>query len=197
MRAFLFAAFVALSAVLVACGGSDESSPFPADTTGQQASSGEREQLDFQLFVSGALQDTLQGNASFGTVVNTNTGNHHFVIEMTVEDDPGSAVYVTHADTTVPGQGSYDLVSTSDSTAQGELAVTWRSGMRRNVSASSGTLTLETSSDTLVAGSMEATLRGVIAESGGIQATEAGTEEVQINGEFRAERGTVGYIGFE
>lgn len=184
--------FLALVVGLGACG---EDRPARTDTTAQDAD--DPASTEYVVRISGAEQDTLRDGASFGTIMNTKTKERHFVIEMRTPSGFTGGLYFLRGDTLRPEAGTYDLVSAADSVSHDEkrLSLVYRSGARRNLTSTSGTLTIETSSDSLIAGQFEATLRGRVAENVAARSKEeAGQQEVQAQGHFRARRGKVGYM---
>ena len=182
-----------------ACTPGGETEPaVPPDSLAQSEEAPD-DQHAYEVFIEGALQDTLRGEAAFGIVVNSNSGRRSFVIELRTASSLSGGLYLVRQDTLVPEQGTYELANVSDTTSRppGQFALIYREGMRRALSSYQGTLEITQSSDSLLVGSLDAELRGRIKEEANIAAGEDrqdGTEQVQLWGEFRAESGEVGYL---
>ena len=157
------------------------------------------DQHAYEVFMEGALQDTLRGEAAFGVVVNSNSEQRSLVIELRTESSLSGGLYLVRQDTLIPEQGTYELANVSDTTTRqpDQFALIYREGMRRVLSSQQGTLEITQSSDSLLVGTLDAELRGLVRENVSIAAGEGvqnGTDQVQLWGEFRAEAGEVGYL---
>lgn len=175
--------------------GQGEAADTVAGSSSEQAVQG-----DYEVFLEGDVQDTLRGRASYGVVVNSNTGRRSLVIELRTASNLAGGMYVMRGDTTRPDPGEYELTNAAD-TAEGlgeQFAVIYREGMRRRLSSTGGTLTIDEASDTLLTGSFEAEMTGYVKEDASIAGGEEPEGEdahtVHAEGTFRADRGSVGYL---
>ena len=187
-----------LSMVSACTSGSENDPAVPPDSLAQSEEASV-DQHAYEVFMEGALQDTLQGEAAFGIVVNSNSRQRSFVIELRTASSLSGGLYLVRQDTLIPEQGTYELANVSDTTTRpsDQFALIYRQGMRRALSSYQGTLEITKSSDSLLVGSLDAELRGLVKEEANVAAGEDmqdGTEQVQLWGEFRAESGEVGYL---
>lgn len=186
---------------LTACGsGQDGAGQGQAEDTLAGSSSEQSVQNEYEVLLEGDIRDTLSGTASYGVVVNSKTGRRSLVIELRTATNLTGGMYVMRGDTTSPEPGEYELTNAAD-TAGGlgeQFAVIYREGMRRRLSSTGGTLTIEEASDTLLAGSFEAEMTGYVKEDASIAGGEEPEGEdahmVRAEGAFRADRGSVGYL---
>jgi hypothetical protein len=208
--ALLLAAPAALLLLLLlataACGsGGEMSGPAAAaDTvdaaqdTAAAAEEDEGPEYAYQMYTRGTLVDTLSGNARFGKIFDPATRRRQWIVSLRSGRDVTSGVYLARPDTSLPDPGTYQIVKRrpvgrADSIrAAGKNAFTmiYRAGMRRSFHSQSGTLELTTVTDTLIEGTLEATLDGSAALPG--QPPQEGT--LTVRGDFRAEKRTVGFV---
>lgn len=184
---------------LAACGGNDLPQGQAADTLSTSGEDQEaQEEHPYRAVLTGALQDTLSGDAAFGVVVDSETGQRSFIIEMQTPGDLGGSLYLVRRDTVRPQTGTFELVSAADTAkANNRFALVYREGMRRRLTSSQGQLEITRASDSLLVGTFQAEMRGRIKERGaqtGGDDQEADTERVHISGDFRAEQGAIGYL---
>jgi hypothetical protein len=179
---------VLMLVLCAACGTAEEEAEGgPAEEAGQE------EEEDYQVFLGNALADTLQGDAQFGLVVHTETGEETFVIELVTGYDFAGGFFVARGGNQKPAPGTYPLTALSDSVKgvpAGQYVVIYRQGMLRDLVSRAGTVTFSTVSDTLIEGTLDATLHGFLTSSRG-WLTDA---EVRARGQFRARPGAPGYI---
>ncbi len=147
----------------------------------------------YRAFLTGAVTDTLRGNAWFGNVVNPETGKDQTVIKLQTGIEFTGGIFITRGDAEPLQAGRYSLADVSESqgaATDGAFVILYREGLSRKLASVSGNLLLETISDTLIQGSFEANLSGLISIGGRSPARG----EVRARGEFSARAGTVGYI---
>ena len=173
--------------------------PAGADSTAVASAEQEADEtIDYEVFLSGAITDTLRGNAVFNTVWNPHTGKKRLVIQLETGAGPGAGMYITQDDTTMPSTGTYTLVPQDDSTdvQEGRLAISYRQGMLRVLTSRAGSLTIEEVTDSIIAGRFEAEFWGQVVRvdrSPGVLPYR-GPQAVDARGSFVAERGRIGYI---
>ena len=181
-----------------ACGSGGEVGEAPAADTTATPEEDDGPEFRYELVMRGMLRDTLRGYAEFGVVFDPVTRREQWVLSMRSGSDVTSGVYLARPDTTRPQAGTHQIVSrrplgAADSMrAQGTNTFTmiYRAGMRRSFHSGSGTLELATANDTLLEGTIQATLQGTASPPG--QPPREGT--ITLEGEFRAEKGTVGFM---
>ena len=143
----------------------------------------------YEAFLFGTVTDTLRGNARFGDVLIQDTGAVVSVIVLEARGGFGGGIYITRGDTVMPQVGTYDLADAAQVEAPeppGQFVMRYQQGLQRQLASSGGRLTLETVSDTLIEGSFNATLRGLVSGQSVV--------DVRAQGTFSAEPGSVGYI---
>lgn len=188
MRALLLPATALL--MLVGC---ESGEPTGMASGGEDAEDAEQTSEAYQVVLGNAISDTLRGGAGFGLVFDQTTRKKHFVIRLSTGFDFAGGFVMARPDTTLPEPGQYELRTQADSLAGVEddsFLLFYREGMIRNLTATSGSLTLSTVTDTLIVGRFDATLRGMVA---GME-READAVEVHAVGEFRANPDLDGYI---
>jgi hypothetical protein len=180
-----------------ACGsGGEMGTSTPADTTASEEDDGP--EYPYEIIVQGMLRDTLRGRAEFGRIFDPGTGRQKWVLSMRAGGDVTSGIYLARPDTGRPQTGTFDIigrapVGESDTLrANGADAFTlvYRAGMRRSFHSESGTVEFTTATDTLVEGTFQATLEGSASLPG--QPPRSGI--VTLQGEFRADKATVGFM---
>ncbi len=184
---------VLLAAVLLAgaaaCASEAGRPGAPADASAGVAEDAAR--YDYEAVFSGALTDTLQGQADFGTVVASDVRQERFVIVLKSRDDPLGGLVFSRPDAARPAPGTYALSAEAGAARRASgFRLTYREGMRRTLHATAGTLTLRVVRDTLIEGSFRADLEGTVARPG--QAPRQSLADVR--GSFRAESGSVGFL---
>ena len=156
------------------------------------------ETIDYQVYLSGAIQDTVQGNATFNTTWNPHSNTRKFLIHLMVGTGPGSGIYITQDDTARPTPGTYSLVKQSDTTEVQEnaFAISYRDGLLRVLTSRDGQLVIESVSDTSISGHFDAELWGEVVKvnRGPGELPFPGPQQVNARGEFTAERGNIGYM---
>lgn len=167
------------------------------ESTGEQPGpfesvSGGESSDEFRVVLANALSDTLSGRADFGVVVEPQSGKYYLVIRLAAGFDFAGGIVFARGDTTLPRAGEYQLFPRPDSGAIGDHSFTlfYREGMQRNFEVESGTLVLDSVTDTLIVGRFDALLRGTF---GGMERPNAGAE-VHAVGRFRAENTLNGYV---
>lgn len=179
---------ITLVVLVSACGTEDR----PAETAAT-ADEPQREETTaaYEVVLANAISDTLTGSASFGRVRDPHEEHLQLVIRLRSSFDFAGGVIITRISPDLPEEGTYDLTADSAKYAAGEqFVIIYREGMLRDLRSTSGSLTLSTVTDTLIAGEFDAMLRGYISE--GSRDIQAG--EVHAIGRFRAVRGMSGYV---
>ena len=183
-----------LPLLLLACSTADEEeAPVPGDSLAQEAAA--PAEVDYEVFLVGSMPDTLRGQAHFGDVVDARTGQTLRVVRLEIGFDFGGGFFLTRGDARFPPPGRYPVEpfppdSLRDQMVPQGFSARYRRGLQVNLRATGGTLTLETVTDTLVAGNFEIDLAGLIALPGG--SPRQGT--VRALGRFEAENTGAGYI---
>ncbi|HEX7071204.1 MAG TPA: hypothetical protein VF190_10375 [Rhodothermales bacterium] len=191
IRAIHLLAVSLLSLLIAACGSADEA----ARDTNQGVGDAEEEQSDaYRVILAGAATDTLSGGAVYGFVYNPRTGSEQFVVKLATGVDFVGGVFVARGNNQLPEERTYQLANVAeqpDSALGDRFMIAYQEGLVRQLDSRDGSVTFTHVSDTLIAGTIEATLRGLIAPGGGGQLRE---DEVHLSGRFEAERGIVGFI---
>lgn len=170
-------------------GAAPEEELAPSDTT----AAGVQEDFPYEVVLYGVSPDTLRGEAAFGRVLERNSGREEFIIELEAGGGFAGGLYITRGDTVRPEVGTYQLADAAqrDSTlGPGRYVLFLQEGLMRQMASSGGQLTFDIVTDTLIAGSFDATLRGVTSEGG----TAPSESEIRARGTFRAVSENVGYI---
>ena len=186
-RLFAWCAFC-LTFVVGACGGED-----PSAVSGSGAENEEQEEssAEYRVVLANAVSDTLSGNATFGVVLHPERNARQLVIRLRSTFDFAGGVVISRRSMELPEEGTYDLTADSAAYAAGDqFRIIYREGMLRDLRSYSGTLTIESSSDTLITGSFDAMMRGYVSEG----ALELRSAEVHAVGRFEAEQGMAGYV---
>ena len=186
-RQLVWGAFC-LAVIVGACGGED-----PAAVSGSGAENEEQEEssAEYQVVLANAVSDTLSGSATFGAVLHPGRNARQLVIRLRSSYDFAGGVVITRRGTALPEEGTYDLTADSAAYAAGDqFIIIYREGMLRDLRSVSGTLTIESASDTLIAGSFDAMMRGYVSEG----ALELLSADVHAVGRFEAEQGMAGYV---
>jgi hypothetical protein len=145
----------------------------------------------YTLRITGLVQDTLDGEAIFGTVLNVETGEVQLVVSMREGTGFAGGVYLVRADTTLPEAGTYRFDDRSGETGEaGGFSLVYRLGLVREFRAYGGAIELTNVTEDLIEGRINARLRGVAYFEG--RRPEEG--EITIAGSFSAARGGVGFI---
>jgi hypothetical protein len=146
----------------------------------------------FRILLGNAITDTLQGRASFGVVVDPETGNEFFIITMRTGLGFAGGFFISRVGTDPPQPGQYELLAPADSAEAATTAfrIAYREGMLRHMVATSGRLTFTTVRDTLIEGNFDATLHGQLSDRG----RQLQQAEVHARGRFAARPGAPGYI---
>jgi hypothetical protein len=153
---------------------------------------------DYRVSIGGAMADTLSGAARFGPMIDARTNKELIVVRLETGIDFGGGYLLSYAGTDLPAPGRYEINPfPPDSVRSDQLHQGWSARYRRgllvNLRAESGTITLDTVTDTLIAGSFEIDLVGTVAAAGGTPVDG----EVTTQGDFRARSGVDGFlIGF-
>ncbi len=152
-------------------------------------------QMDYEVILVGAMPDTLRGPAHAGDVVDAQSGQTVAVIRLDTGFDFGGGFFLTYGDAQLPAPGVYTVEPfPADSIRDAGLPVSfsarYRRGLLINLRATEGTVRLDEVSDSLVAGSFDISLTGLLALPGG--APREGS--VRALGEFRAHTTGAGYI---
>jgi hypothetical protein len=164
-----------------------------ADSVATVQAQEDEEEFDYRAFLTGAIVDTLEGDASFGWVVSAGTTQQRLLIRLTVPGDFTGGFFINLGDSTLPAPGEYDLTAREPEDPEvqlNEYGIVYRKGLLLNLASTSGTLTLESVTDTLIQGSFNATLFGETR----VPAAAALEGEVNANGEFQARPGRIGFI---
>lgn len=173
---------------LTACGSVSSNGATELDAAVDEA---EQEALENNwVILAGGLVDTLSGEAQFGRVLSPKERSERLVIKMNVGSDFVGGLFITMPDTSLPSAGEYDVIPASAADSVQGFTVLYREGLVRRLGAASGTVTLETANDTLLAGTFQLTMEGLVAPTGG----ELLESEVHARGEFRASKGYVGFV---
>lgn len=183
-------ALVLMVAIISGCGSGDSAVEMPS---GAQSDPGDDTSAEFRAVLGNAVADTLVGSADFGKVVEPVSGSYRFIIRLNTGFDFAGGIVFSRSDTSLPSTGDYPLEAPTDTLTAARpeaFAMFYREGMLRDLRAVGGTLTLSTSTDTLIVGQFDATLRGTVA-SLNIGSTAA---EVHVMGRFRADRDLLGYV---
>ncbi len=150
---------------------------------------------DYRVSIGGAMSDTLSGRATFGPIIDARTEQEIVIVRLETGIDFGGGYFLSYGGTELPGPGRYSITPfpadsvRADGFHQGWSA-RYRRGMLVNMRAESGTLTLETVSDTLLVGTFDIDLIGTVAATGGTPVPG----EVSSRGDFKAHSGIGGYI---
>lgn len=182
-----------LSVMGGACAGGGERDVFavmPGDSTEAVPS-----QTDYEVFLVGAMSDTLRGPAHMGDVVDAQSGETVAVIRLDTGFDFGGGFFLTYGADQLPAPGAYTVEpfpadSIRDAGLPAGFSARYRRGLLINLSATEGTVRLDEVSDTLVTGSFDISLTGLLALPGG----EPREGSVRALGEFRAHTTGAGYI---
>ncbi len=182
-----------LSLLLPLLGGCGEESPAgiaAADSTGAPLAPPTR---PYRVVLSGAIIDTLRGSARFGPVRNPTTGKEMLLVKLESQVDLTGGVVLFPEGDSLPAPGTYKLVKRSDldsaSTDQ-RMAIVYRKDLSRFFVSRSGSVTIDVSTDTLLAGSFNGILEGRLTQGSRI----IDGVEIRARGEFRARPGSAGYL---
>lgn len=183
--------------ILPGCGstldGTDSGEGADSTQAGSRVSGADLAKQDYRVFLSGAVLDTLHGNASFGKIWQPANGREEYLIELRAGSDFTGGMFIPIGDTTLPGPGTYDLAvpPPGDSTRpQPAYRIYYRRGLIINLASVSGKLTFSSVQDTLIQGSFDTVMRGDVPVPGaGVQ-----PGEVHAHGEFKARAGNVGFV---
>jgi predicted small lipoprotein YifL len=192
----VLAALLLLSAA-AACGSSGGEMNPPAAAE-QNADGAEDPDYPYQVYTRGMFADTLSGTARFGNVFDPVTRRRQWIVSMRSGGDVTSGVYLARPDTTLPDPGTYQIVKRKPvgrydslrAADKNSFTMIYRAGMRRSFHSQSGTVELTTVTDTLVEGTIDATLGGSAALPG--QPPQEGA--LTVRGDFRATKATVGFM---
>ncbi|MEX1055666.1 MAG: hypothetical protein WED81_06525, partial [Rhodothermales bacterium] len=134
----------------------------------------------------------LRGKASFGQMLDPQTGENLFVIRLASSFDFVGGFLIARRNPDLPAPGSFGIAAAADSLAPPEnnFIVLYREGMLRDMKSLEGTLTLTTVTDTLIAGRFNAAMAGYFME-GDRRLADA---RILASGRFRAQRGITGYF---
>lgn len=176
----------ALSVVLAACGGGDSTGPDNGGTTGS-----------FSVSISGDLTDSFDGQAFFGEATDPETSETGWVLWLTSTEaqTTGQAVYFVRQGSR-PGTGTHSLANLDDDSLDqgqiGALVFDYTSGsFPVSLFATSGSLTVTSSSSSGMSGSFTMQATGVVFDG-----DEPSEVDVTVSGEFSALGGNVFYPGF-
>ena len=156
----------------------------------------------YRVYLSDAVVDTLTGRSSFQVLYDPPTERLHFVLEMR-GNTAVSGLYLSRHDTSRPAPGTYPIVSYRDTEEDPEAETTddpqafkmiYRAGMRRELFSETGEITIETSSDTLMTGTLRATLGGIIVRQAGGLGERPQQSRVELVGSFRAVPDETGFV---
>lgn len=148
---------------------------------------------DYEVLLGTPLADTLRGDARFGLVTDSDTGQNVFVIELQTGFDFAGGFFVAHGASTPPRPGTHDLVPLSDSLKSvlpGRYSIFYRQGMLKNLVSREGTVTFSTVTDTLIEGTFDALLYGFVAKG----RQRLPNAEIRARGHFSARPGSPGFI---
>ena len=188
MKRLLAWSVFCLALIVGACGGED---PATVAGTGTEDEDQEEPSAEYEVVLANAISDTLSGNATFGIVLHPRRNVRQLVIRLRSTFDFAGGVVISRRSTELPEEGTYDLAADSAAYAAGDqFTIIYREGMLRDLRSFSGTLTIESSSDTLITGSFDAMMRGYVSEG----AVELRSADVHAVGRFEAERGMAGYV---
>ena len=193
MRVKRWPCYVVVLLLLAACSNTGETPQSGLEETDEEGVEEEVREQDYEVLLGNALNDTLRGRAAFGLVVDSDTGEQIFVIELVSGYDFAGGFFIAHGGAGPPATGTHELVAFTDSlrsVPRGGYAVVYRQGMLRDLVSQRGTVTFSTVTDTLIAGTLDATLRGFVA----IAQRRLPNAEVHARGRFRARPGSPGYI---
>ncbi|GEM_PF-1152917 len=174
-------------------GGGGGSGTENADSLQVDVGESDAESQDYRVILTGAMSDTLTGDAVFGEVFQVATRSTKWIIELEAGSDFTGGMFITLGDTSLPAPGTYDLTvpAAGDTTApQPPHHIVYRRGLILNIASVQGTLTFDVVSDSLIQGSFDALMRGDVPVPGaGVQ-----KGEVRAVGRFAARYGPVGFI---
>ena len=148
---------------------------------------------DYRVELTGLVPDTLAGRARFGRVVDGPTGKVLSVIRLNTGLDFGGGFFIIAPGDRLPGVGAHAIATVPDSLKGQQpngLWVAYRRGLLIDLVSTGGTVTIESVTDTLVAGTLDVTLAGTIALPGG-SPTDG---ELRARGRFRAHNEGAGFI---
>lgn len=191
---YAYARVFLLALLLVACSPAEpEADGLPFDSLAQPPP--EPTSVDYEVYLLGATPDTLRGAAHFGDVVDARTGQTLAVIRLETSFDFGGGFFLTYGAPELPGVGQYPIEafppdSLRDQRLPQGFSARYRRGLLINLRATGGTLTLESTSDSLITGRFEADLAGLLALPGGTP--REGT--LRAVGTFSATATGAGYI---
>ncbi len=183
---------VLLLLVAAACAApGEDDAPVPGDSLDLAPP----DQVDYEVFLVGGLADTLRGRAHYGPVVDARTGQEVEVVRLETSFDFGGGFFISYGSTRWPAPGQYPIEPFPSDSLAGRavpsgFSARYRRGLLINLRATGGTLELETSNDTLVAGRFEMELAGLLSMPG--QTPRQGV--VHARGTFRALDTGAGYI---
>ena len=184
-------AVFAFTLLISACGSAEE----PAgNTVSASAQEEEEERQDYRVILSGAAIDTLSGSAVYGFVVNPETDSVRFVVKLTTGVDFVGGVFIARGNDQMPEERSYSLANNAevpDSSLGSAFAVAYQEGLLRQLTSREGSVTFSHVSDTLVSGTLDATLRGRVATGRGGEVRDG---EIHVSGRFDARKGIVGFV---
>lgn len=151
----------------------------------------------YRVILEGSLADTLRGPARFGRVVDTRTQKERLVIDLALQTNAVSGIWLARERTERPPVGTYRLVSRSDTSAlrEGAFRLTYREGLLRVLHARRGEITIERSTDSLLVGRFRAELEGQIGQLK--QSLRDEVEQngvVQMEGQFEARDESPGFL---
>lgn len=183
-------AIVMLTLSIGGCGSED----VPGNAALPEDADVEASQHDYRVILAGAATDTLSGSAVFGYVVEPETGKELFVVKLETGLDVVGGLFVARGNRDLPEARSYALVNTAevaDSELGDRFKISYQEGLLRRLRSRQGTVTFSHVSDSLVAGSIEATLRGEVASGRG---GSIRVDDVHVSGRFEAGPGTIGFV---
>lgn len=165
----------------------------PTDSVAVEVGEADAEPPDYRVYLTGAMADTLEGDAVFGEVFQVSTRSTKSIIELEAGSDFTGGMFITLGDTTLPRPGTYDLTvpeKGDTTTPQPQYRIIYRRGLILNIASVQGSLTFEAVTDSLIQGTFNALLRGDVPVPGaGVQ-----RGEVRAIGQFVAEHGPVGFV---
>ncbi len=163
-----------------------------ADTLGVEA---QPTNDSYEVILVGSMADTLQGAAHFGKVVDAETGKMVNVIRLETGFDFGGGFFLSYGAESLPPPGQYSVEAFPSDSLQSRVlpegfSARYRRGLLINLRATGGTLTLDAVTDTLVSGSFDITMEGLLSLPGGNP--RQGT--TRALGRFEADAAGAGYI---
>lgn len=165
-----------------------------ARITGTTGESDEANEIrsDYRMILAGAISDTLRGRAVFGHVMLARSRTEQFVIKLETGVDFVGGMFITRNSIDLPETGTHQLAAAdpeSDAAPLQGYYVVYREGLLRHLRSRGGSVTFDVVTDTLISGTLQATLAGMVSTRTGMR-----PGEVHVSGRFSAHSGIVGFL---